>query len=261
MINANDKPSAGTVDYHIHLHHSPCTDKRMTAEAIIARAREVGLLEIGVVEHLHPHTGLEIFAAARAELDGARDAFPGRVLQGVEAELLDWQGTTTIRDRGALDAVADYLMLAMGHTQLNWVEKPRTADPDRFIAGEARSLLAAITAQRVDLVAHPFIYGSLYRTHQGLAFALRPHRLDAVLRRDLAQCLVDKDISLEYHCRDLVIRPQNLGGEDFVSSWLELMTSFLEQGVRFVPGSDAHYLDQIGRAAKAPYWACNYLPR
>jgi histidinol phosphatase-like PHP family hydrolase len=231
----------------------------MTAEAIMAKAREAGLVEIGVVEHLHPGTDGQIFAAARQEIDEARTAFPGRVLLGIEAELLDSRGTTTMRAPGELEAVADYVMMAMGHTQLHWVEKPRTDNPDSFIAGEARALLTALAAQRVDLVAHPFIYGSLHRTHQELAFALRPHRLEAALRRDLAQCLVDKDISLEYHCRELVIRPQNLGGEDFVSSWLELMTYFLDQGVRFVPGSDAHYLEQIGRARKAPLWACNYL--
>ena len=260
MVNRKEKPVDGSVDYHIHLHHSPCTDRGMTAAAIMARAREAELVEIGVVEHLHPHTDLQIFAAAREEINRARSVFPGRVWLGVEAEMLDSQGATTIRARNELAAAADYVMLAMGHTQLDWVEKPRTSNPEEFIDGEARSLLTALTANRVDLVAHPFIYGCLHRTHPELAFALRPHRLDAALRRDLAQCLVDKDTSLEYHCRDLIVRPQNLGGEDFVSSWLELMTYFRAQGVRFVPGSDAHYLEQIGRTRQAPSWACNYLP-
>jgi histidinol phosphatase-like PHP family hydrolase len=255
-----EKPRDGSVDYHIHLHHSPCTHRGMTAAAIFAKAMEAGLEEIGVVEHLHPHTDGQIFVAARKEIDGARGGFRGRVLQGIEAELLDAHGTTTIRSHNELHAVADYVMLAMGHTQLNWVEKPTTSNPDIFLAGEALSLLTALAKNRVDMVAHPFIYASLYRTHPELAFALRPHHLDPALRQDLAQCLVDRNIALEYHCRDIVVRPQNLGGEDFVSSWLELMTSWREQGVVFVPGSDAHYLEQIGRTRMAPDWACNYLP-
>ena len=253
------KHSDKSVDYHIHMHHSPCTHGEMTAAAIFAKATDVGLEEIGVVEHLHPNTDRRIFAAARKEIDGARETFCGRVLQGIEAELLDSQGRTSIREHEDLHEVADYVMLAMGHTQLNWVEPPKTSNPNSFITAEANSLLLALVKIRVDMVAHPFIYGSLYRTHPELTYALRPHRLEAALRRDLAQCLVDRNTALEYHCRDLIVRPQNLGGEDFVSSWLELMSYFREHGVTFVSGSDAHYLNQIGRTRMAPHWACNHL--
>lgn len=238
-------------DCHIHLHHSACTADEMTVAAILDQCDAVGLGRVGLVDHLHPATDLEIFREARAEMEACPKA-AGRALLGLEADLLDQRGGTSMCPEAA--SMADYTMLAMGHTQLPWVRLDLSLSPERFLIAEAESLLLALEVHNFDLIAHPFIYALLYREQPLLANSLRPHLLPASLQEALAAALVRGATSLELHCRDVLIRPENVGGAAFVESYNTLLLTLREMGVSFLVGSDAHRLAQIGRTALAPAW-------
>ena len=237
-------------DYHIHLHHSPCTSAEMTAPAILEKAEACGLTEVGLVNHLHPHTNLDIFIQARTEIESL--AGPTRVMfrLGAEIELLDQKGHTT--NRPDLYRSVDYVLLAMGHIQLPWVKIDLSPSPEVFLARECESLLTALDVGNIDVVAHPFIYTAMHRIAPHLIGKLWPDRIPVDLLEVLAVKLKDTGVALEFHCRDLWVRPENLGGEPFVRSYLELLRFFQERDVDFVAGSDAHYLDQVGRSKLAP---------
>jgi histidinol phosphatase-like PHP family hydrolase len=238
-------------DCHIHLHHSACTADEMTVAAVFERCDAVGLGRVGLVEHLHPATDPEIFVRARAEIVACEQA-KGRALLGMEVDLLDQRGNTSMHSGAG--ALADYLLLAMGHTQLPWVRLDVDLPPDRFLIAEAESLLLALEAGSYHIVAHPFIYALLYRARPQLAFALRPGDLPSGLVRGLAETLIRKNVVLELHCRDLFVRPQNLGGAAFVASYTNLLLTLRDMGVKFLCGSDAHRLEQVGRTSFAPEW-------
>ncbi len=246
-------PMKSTSDFHIHLHHSPCTSKEMTPGNILRKASEVGLSRVGLVNHLHPDTPLALFDMAREEIALVREAFSGTVLMGGEAELLDQNGSTTLT--GECYEHVDYILLAMGHTQLPWVKLNTDLAPEAFLIKETESLLKAISGHRVDIVAHPYIYGFLFKDAPKLAQGLRPHKIPADLIDALAKALIKNNTRMEFHCRDLIIRPERLGGDSFVRSYMRLLGQLREKGVLFTAGSDAHYLDQIGRTIHAPSWA------
>jgi histidinol phosphatase-like PHP family hydrolase len=230
----------------------------MTVPAVLGHAAAAGLQDVGLVLHFHPGDDPAAFYSLREEIDGARRTFPGRIFLGAEIDLTDDSGATSWANR--LAPAVDYVLLAMGHTQMPWVRTDLDQAPAAFLIRQTEGLLKALRTVPVTAVAHPYIYGALYRQSPGLAYALRPHRIPRDLVGELARCLVDGGIPFEYHCRDLLIRPQNLGGEAFVSSYTEFLENLRGLGVRFIPGSDAHYLDQIGRSAHAPSWAQNSLP-
>ncbi|WP_167525508.1 hypothetical protein [Roseomonas genomospecies 6] len=245
-------------DYHIHLHHSPCTADEMTVDAVVAEAGRCGLEEIGLIDHLHPNTESAIFRQARSEITGLGGEFSGRILLGAELDLLDQDGNTTFRPDVA-EAV-DFLSLGMGHYQLGWVTADLTQPPDRFLEREAESLIRALERHRVSVVVHPFIYVAFPKLAPHYVGALWPDRLPPALIDTLADVLIARNTAMEFHCRDLIHIPQRLGGEPFVTSYMALLDVLREKGVHFVSGSDAHRLNQIHRSAEAPDWARNRLP-
>ena len=248
-------------DYHIHTRHNRCASPEMTVASVLERAGETGLDQVGLVVHFHPGDDPALFDRVRAEIAAARSGGPGgpsQVLLGAEIDLMDQNGATSWREE--LSGRVDYVLLAMGHTQMAWVQADLSLDPETFLIRQTEGLLKALDTVPVTALAHPYIYGALHRQSPELAYALRPHRLPEELVRSLAARLVDGGVVFEYHCRDLLIRPQNLGGAAFVSSYAAFLDALRELGVRFIAGSDAHYLDQVGRSAHAPAWAQNPLP-
>ena len=42
-------------DFHVHTHFSPCARPEATAEALIHRAQEKGLVALGFADHITPY--------------------------------------------------------------------------------------------------------------------------------------------------------------------------------------------------------------
>ncbi len=250
-------PSIFRGDYHIHLHHSPCTANEMEVPAILEEATRHGLEEIGLVNHLHPNTSLDVFRKSRQEIDAHRSRFKGKIWLGAELDLLDQEGHTTFCPD--ILGLVDYLTLGPGHYQLEWVKADFTVPPAEFLEREARSLIAALRSQRVDLVVHPFIYVAFPKLAPHYVGALHPGDLPETLLRELAQALLARETAVEFHCRDLIVRPEGLGGAPFVASYEKFLSKLREFGVSFVQGSDAHRLNQIGRTFAAPDWSARRL--
>ena len=246
-------------DYHVHLRRSPCTAKEMTAEATLQAASDIGLQEVGLINHLHPVTELAIFREGREELGVANGSRPETVLYGAEIDLLDQEGSTSYREE--VREHVDFLTLAPGHQQLEWVHSDLTLPPAEFLIRETQSIIKALSRERFDILVHPYIYVAFPKLAPHYVGPLRPGDLPASLVEELAAILVENGTACEYHCRDIVVRPQSLGGESFVKSYMTLLDALRAQGVRFVTGSDAHRLDQIPRSRAAPDWARNSLKR
>jgi len=244
-------------DYHVHLHHSPCTSDEMTAAAILEMAEKCVLEEIGLINHLHPTTDVNIFRLARQEADAYHGRKPAKVLIGAEVDLLDQEGRTSVREE--IRDFVDFVTLAPGHHQLDWVTADFTVEPEEFLEREVCSIVAALGRYRFDILVHPFIYVAFPKLAPHYVGALRPGGLAPALVDDLAAALIAGNTAFEFHCRDLIIRPEWLGGESFVASYMVMMGALRARGVRFVVGSDAHRLNQIPRSDAAPTWARNTL--
>ncbi|CAA7618734.1 hypothetical protein MTBLM5_280009 [Magnetospirillum sp. LM-5] len=244
-------------DYHVHLRRSPCTANEMTVPAVLEAAFRCGLREVGVVNHLHPDTDLDIFRQARAEVGSYDGPRPPKVLIGAEIDLLDQDGNCSWRD--GIDGLVDFVTLAPGHQQLEWVTGDFSQSPEEFLENDTRSIIQALRRHRYHVLVHPFIYVAFPKLARHYVETLRPGSLPSALIDELAATLVASDTAFEYHCRDIVVRPERLGGAPFVESYMSLVEALRRKGVRFVVGSDAHRLDQIPRSAAAPDWARNAL--
>jgi histidinol phosphatase-like PHP family hydrolase len=230
----------------------------MTAIATLKGASEIGLEEVGLINHLHPVTELQIFREGRDEIERADDCpRPPKVLYGAEIDLLDQKGSTSHRPE--VRDYVDFVTLAPGHHQLKWVQGDLTLPPAEFLIRETQSLIEALGQHRFDILVHPYIYVAFPKLAPHYVGPLRPGDLPGNLVDNLAAVLIEKGTAVEYHCRDIVVRPHTLGGEPFVKSYLTLLDALRARGVPFVTGSDAHRLDQIPRSSAAPAWARNRL--
>jgi len=247
------------IDYHIHIHYSPCTSKEMSPMNVIAKAKEKSIHKIGLVNHLHPVTKIKDFQHIRKSVDEAAYTFKGDALLGAEAEVLDQKGASTIHED--IREYVDYVMLATGHYHLPWTEVDIKLPAATFLAREMESVLMILERHRVDVLAHPFLYATLHKVAPEMLAKLRPHELPHDMLESFAKKLKKDNIFLEYHCRDMLFRPERLGGEKFLHSYNEFISIMRQFGVLFVPGSDAHYLDQIGRTQYAPKWAHNEIKK
>jgi hypothetical protein len=132
-------------DYHIHLRRSPCTANEMTAVAALKAASSIALKEVGLINHLHPVTDLEIFRQGREELNATDGPGPDKVLYGAEIDLLDQKGSTSYRPD--VREYVDFVTLAPGHQQLKWVKSDLTLPPAEFLIRETESIIAALSQE------------------------------------------------------------------------------------------------------------------
>ena len=104
-------------DYHVHLRRSPCTANEMTAVATLKAATHIALEEVGLINHLHPVTDLEIFREGRDEISAADGPRPGKVRYGAEIDLLDQEGSISYRPE--VRDFVDFVTLAPGVSSSN----------------------------------------------------------------------------------------------------------------------------------------------
>lgn len=92
-----------TADYHVHSIYSRRNHGKSTVEEIVQKAVEIGLDEIAITDHGPKHYLFGIkedkIKEAKDKIIEMRKKYPQiRILQGVEANLLDYEGNTDITD-------------------------------------------------------------------------------------------------------------------------------------------------------------------
>ena len=230
----------------------------MTAEAIFEVAREENLCGLGLINHVHPDTPSSMFDQSREEIEVNKSGFDGRVLLGAELDLLNHNGDTTYAEW--VTEKVDFITLGIGHYQLDWVEANFEVSPEVFLIAETEALISALRRYPIDIVVHPYIYVAFPKLAPHFMGKLFPGDIPRKLVDELAQSLLKNGTYMEYHCRDIVVRPERLGGRPFVDSYFSLMNTLRERGVPFVAGSDSHRLNQIHRINAAPKWAREQIP-
>ena len=80
-----------TADYHTH---TPYSHGKNTIEENVARAKELGLKEIGITDHGFSHVAFGLHrkevSAYKAECEAAEQKYGIKVLVGIEANIRDW---------------------------------------------------------------------------------------------------------------------------------------------------------------------------
>ncbi len=144
---------------HVHTTFSGCAKPEMRVKSIVARAEELGLERVALVDHFnHADTPMvEKNMADRfvARLTGTKIPF----LFGAE---LSAYGVGKWLDGDEVNAALDYRLYAANHYHLEFWEQPEERTPRGYAEHTVQVLTALIESDRADCIAHP-IHGGYVR--------------------------------------------------------------------------------------------------
>ena len=221
------------IPYDCHT-HTNLSDGRNSVEENVRQAEAMGLELVVISDHYYAHRGDDL--SARLELILAADAAsPVRVVPGMEATVLDAQGTLSVTEREA--ALVQFVLADFsGMTRGIAVEPP--ANLERYLDNVFRATLATIQNPLVDALAHPFNLGRFPAT-------VTPAQLPRQALREVAAALFEKDTAFEIMNQMSWWYP-DMATAQFTYEYADLLALMAEANVKFVLGSDAHSCGAVG---------------
>ncbi len=224
--------------------HSTYSDGRNPLADNVRAAVACGLDVYAITDHW-PSPGLSggRFEAYLAEIAQHAAQLPIPILAGVEAPIMDLNGTVLLpeRARERLDVVI---------AELHW---GRGAGPElaRLSGGRAINALremyvAAAANPDVDIIAHPF------NTGRSLDIGLQ--ELPESVLREIAGAFVQGEKAFDLINSMWWWFPQ-VPVDRFTEQYARIVRIFAEEGVKFAPSSDAHACGAVGNLT----WAMRVL--
>jgi len=158
-------------DYHIHSTYSRNRHGKSTIEEIAARAYEIGLEEIAITDHGPGHymfgVRRSLMREAKDVVEKTRKKYPNmKILYGVEANILDYEGTTDID--GEVMELCDIILcgfhLAASFSTAgdfwNFLVKNKFAGYNKRLYAEmaeknTRAVVEAMNKYKIDILTHP----------------------------------------------------------------------------------------------------------
>ena len=158
-------------DYHIHSTYSKHKHGKSTIEEIAARAYEIGLEEIAITDHGPGHYlfGIKrsLISEAKNIVVETRKKYPNlKILYGVEANILDYKGTTDI-DSEILKH-CDIILCGFHSGALfstagdfwNFIIKNKFAKNnkklyDEMVEKNTQAVIKAMNKYKIDILTHP----------------------------------------------------------------------------------------------------------
>jgi putative hydrolase len=158
-------------DYHIHSTYSRNRHGKSTIEEIAARAYEIGLEEIAITDHGPGHY---MFGIKRSLMGEAKDIikktqkkYPNmKILYGIEANILDYEGTTDID--GEVMEHCDIILCGFHLGALfstagdfwNFLVKNKFAGYNKrlysvMVEKNTRAVVKAMNKYKIDILTHP----------------------------------------------------------------------------------------------------------
>ena len=216
-----------TADYHTH---TPYSHGKGTVLENAMRAKELGLLQIGITDHGYSHVAFGIkrkeTPSLIRECREAEEKTGVRVLVGMESNLRGRSGLADLQEEDLVnfdlylcgihvviwyETMPDYFHLGMGNF---WRSKLNLKPTDRLVRETTQAYINAVIRNPIDAITHL----------NYLCFA------DPV---EVAKCCRDYGTYLE-----ISSKKQHLTDEE--------LAAVADTGVRFVVNSDAHAIGRIG---------------
>ncbi len=220
-----------THNMHVHSRVSLCAKPEMELEAVVGAAYHAGLDLIGLSDHIDEadDSAREALVLANRELV-ARSGSPVRVLVGTETTVLS-PGRPAAGD-GAREAL-DFVSVALNHYHLKNVEHPVERTPQGYAAHHLEMMRATIECPWVDIVVHPFLHGKLSAADHSRVLEAYDRRE----MRDTLELMAKQDVRMELNPGHVAHAP---------GFFAEVVEMGRQAGLRFVIGTDAHRLVDIG---------------
>ncbi|MFA5553906.1 MAG: PHP domain-containing protein [Phycisphaerae bacterium] len=226
------------INYDLHIHTEHCGHaKGTTVEKILQRADEMNLQTICIADHIYSPKEMSIPAKIKEQVNAAPNT-KCRILVGAEIDVngLYFDGRLVCPIPENLDYIIAGVHFIPGPGHYPWKIEDNTIGPDAFLERYHSTLAGVLSNDQIDALAHP-------ARMPGTALNLDVY-FDAVLEilRDVAPLAAKNKILWEINEHDKDKAPP-----EYHDKWYKIYEIALEAGVKLVYGSDAHFVDEIGR--------------
>ncbi len=217
-----------TGDYHTH---TPYSHGKNTVEENAARAKELGLKQLGISDHGFSHLAFGIrrkqVAAYRAEAMAAREKYGIDVLVGIEANIRGIDGKADLTEKDyenfdiyfcgkhvfiAYDKFADYFRYFLANF---FTDKLKKKPSKKLITRNTKAYINTIKNNPIDTITH-------------LNYLSPSNALE------VAKCAADYGTYIELNAKKTHLTDE------------ELCEIVQKTSVRFLIGSDAHSANRVG---------------
>ena len=249
-----------TSDWHIHSHNS-CDSACMKMEDLVREARERGILDYGVTDHLHTRDNLPDMLASRREfLDSAPSP---RFHFGIEVSCVSrWEleklargeheGPTYGLRQGGPPAAEPAIAITsedIGRLGIEYViggtHWPLYVpfEPQAIIRDYHRQNMFLATHPLVDIIAHPWWWMGHWQDDDG-RYTTYPwlddfSRIPASMHDEFAEAALQHKKAVEINLDACLL---NEGyPPTFAPQYLDYLAALKERGVTFSLGSDCHH--------------------
>lgn len=198
---------------HVHTSFSGCAKPEMRIKDIVARAEELKLEKVALVDHFN-HSDCPMLEKNTADsFNISLTETDVKFLMGAE---LSAYGVGKWLESDAVNAALDYRLYAANHYHLSFWEQPEDKSPRGYAQHTVKVLTALIKADRADCIAHP-IHGGYVRCLEdklSLARAVTDNELG-----DLMSLAVEHNVAWEINVNEarsdkaLSARMWNIGKE------------------------------------------------
>ena len=247
-----------TTDFHIHTHNS-CDDACLEFETLIKNARQYGITDFGVSDHLHSILQKKDIAASRKEYDEILAKYPqlkGKFHFGIEASVMsEWEAkklrdnpmlkdcTYGLREGGPMNAkpiiVADEEFIEKYKIEyvISGVHWPLYCREDELsmVKEYHRLYLYAASHPSTDILAHYLWWNPI----RGMANAFKNKRLISnEMRNELKCALLENNTAFEINIDGVLFNKDY--NEEFMDWYLGWVHDIQNAGVKLSIGSDCH---------------------
>lgn len=229
----------GKADMHLH---TDMSDGKDPLDLMLRAASMTGLAWTAVTDHLNGPcfaAGMEIDEYL-LRLERAARAFPDlHVLKGMELTVTDMQGPLLSADEKDFDRF-DIVLADIGfHTRGIAIDPPR--QKGQMLENIRRVLCRLCENPLIDVLAHPFCYGRLID-------GFGPDNVPASLCGEIAAACRETDTLFEIQSGAWWWFPA-LDFMEMTTAYAQLLEPFVDVGVQFIGGSDAHHHQGVGNLA------------
>ncbi|NOY82576.1 MAG: PHP domain-containing protein [Kiritimatiellaeota bacterium] len=229
-------------DFHTHTLYLRCANETMTIPAMIAKARELGIRQLGVTDHLNTLDKLPLHHRIKADLL-ALEAPGLDVWFGVELNFLDCDGDFAYHEQVRDESGFQFAIGGIHGTYCD------TYDLRTIIDIQHRHHLATCRNPLVDVVVHPYWFGKHEFDRKGWPWFDSVRHVPESYAVELGQVARETGTAIEINgCANL---DNAANPEAYLDEYVDYLAAVASTGCRFSLASDAHDISRMATALTA----------
>ena len=216
-------------DFHIHTRHLGCANGTMETAAIVGECERLGLTAIALTDHLNRRDQAPLHELIRKEIAELDPRLA--IYFGVELNYLECDGEFACDEELMRSSGWQFAIGGIHSTYLgDW-------DPGRIVDIQHRHHLKTCRDPLVDVLVHPYWYGSGEFARNGWTLFDSMEHVPASYARELGRVARETGTAIEINAC-AVLDPKR--GERWVRSYVDYLRIVAGEGPLFSLASDAH---------------------